>query len=73
MLFGLHKDGHDSIILTSLSQLYGFVNILYVRTLNLLLFTSCHAWSRLDTLRHEFLYIVVFYLYTVSVTLADAT
>jgi hypothetical protein len=66
-------DGHDSYTLTSLSLLYRFVNVLYVRTLFLLLNTFCHAWSRLVTLCHELLYILGFDLYTVSMTLVDAT
>jgi hypothetical protein len=66
-------DGHDSLTLSSLSLLYLFFNVVYVRTLILLMNTFCHAWSRLDTVRHEIHYIIVFDLYTVSVTLVDAT
>jgi hypothetical protein len=50
ILCGLDMDGHDSLTLTSLSLLYRFVNVLYVRTLFLLLNTFCHAWYHLFTL-----------------------
>jgi len=69
----LVMDGHASLSLTSLSLLYRFVNVLYIWTLFLLLNTFCHEWSRLVTLCHELLYILGFDLYTVSMTLVDAT
>jgi hypothetical protein len=72
MLRGLFVDGHDPLTLTSLS-LYRFDNVLYMRTVHLLLNTFSHAWSRLVTLYHELLYIHVFDLYTVSETHFDAT
>jgi len=62
----LVMDGHASLSLTSLSLLYRFVNVLYLRTLFLLLNTFCHGLSRI-------LYIVGFDLYTVSMTLVYAT
>jgi hypothetical protein len=65
-------DCHDPLNLTSLS-LYLFVNVLYVRTLFLLQNTFCHAWSRLVRFCRELHYILVYDLYTVSVTLFDAT
>jgi hypothetical protein len=73
MLCGFYMDDHDSITLTSLSLLYRFVDLLYVLTLILLLNTSCHVWSHLVTNCHELLYILGFDLYTVSMTLVDAT
>jgi hypothetical protein len=73
MLRGLVMDGHASLTLTSLSLLYRFVNVLYIWTLFLLLNSFCHAWSRLVTVCHELLYIISFDLYTVSMTLVDAT
>jgi len=73
MLRGLVMDDHASLSLTSLSLLNRFVNILYIWTLFLLLFTFCHAWTRLVTLSHELFYKFGFDLYTVSVTLVDAT
>jgi hypothetical protein len=42
-------------------------------TLFLLQNTFCHAWSRLVTLCHELLYNLGFDLYTVAMTLVDAT
>jgi hypothetical protein len=66
-------DGHDPLTLTSLSLLYLFVNVVYVRNLFLLLNTFCHAWSRLVTICHELLYILGFDLYTVAMTLVYAT
>jgi hypothetical protein len=73
MLRGSVTDGHDSLSFTSLSLINLFVNVVYVRTLILLMNTFCHAWSRHDTLRLELHYIVVFDLYAVSMTLVDAT
>jgi hypothetical protein len=55
------------------------VNIISLRYFSILLdsiFTAqhvFHAWSRLVTLCHELLFILGFDLYTVSVTLVDAT
>jgi hypothetical protein len=72
-MIGLIMDGHDSLNLTSLSLLYRFDNVLYVRTLLLLLNTFCYAWLRLVPLCHELLYIHGFVLYNVSMTLVDAT
>jgi hypothetical protein len=69
----LVMDGHASLSLTSLSLLYRFVNVLYIWTLFLLLNTSCYEWSRIITLCHELLYILGFDLYSVSMTLVDAT
>jgi hypothetical protein len=66
-------DGHASLTLISLSLLYRFANVLYIWTLLLLLNTYCYAWSLLVTLCHELLYILGFELYTVSMTLVDAT
>jgi hypothetical protein len=65
-------DGHETYTFTSMSLLYRFVKVLYLRTLFILLNTFCHAWSRLVTLCHELLYILGFDLYTVSVILVDA-
>jgi hypothetical protein len=65
-------NGHDPLTMTSLS-LYLFVNVLYMRTLILLLNTFWHAWSRVVTLCHELHYILGFDLYTVSMTPFDAT
>jgi hypothetical protein len=65
-------DGHDPLTLTSLS-LYRFVNVLYLRSLFLLLSTFCQASSRLVRLCHELLYILGFDLYTVCIILVDAT
>jgi hypothetical protein len=53
MLRGLFMDGHDSYSLTSLSLLYRFVNVFYVRTL---FFSAEHVLSRMVsfiTLCHE--------------------
>jgi hypothetical protein len=72
-MLGFFMDGHASITLTSLSLLYCFVIVLYLWNLFLLLNTSCNAWSRLVTLCHELHYILGFDLYTVSMTLIDAT
>jgi hypothetical protein len=66
-------DGHDSLTFTSLSLLYRYENVLFMRTLFLLLNTFCHAWFRQVTLCHELHYILFFDLYTVSMTLVDAT
>jgi hypothetical protein len=66
-------DGHDSLTLTSLPLLYPYVNVLYMPTLFLLLKAFCHALSRLIALCHELLYILGLDLYTVSMTLVDAT
>jgi hypothetical protein len=66
-------DGHDSLTLTFLSLRYLFVNVLYVRTLFLLLHTFCQAWPRLVMHSHELLYILGFELYTVCMTLDEAT
>jgi hypothetical protein len=73
MLRGLFMDVHASLTLTSLSLIYRFDNVLYIWTLFLLFKPFCHAWSRLVTLCHELLYIPGFDLYTVSMTLVDAT
>jgi hypothetical protein len=72
-MLGLIMDGHDSLTVTSLSLLLRYVNDLYMWTLFLLLNTFCYSWSRIVTLCHELLYILGFDLYTVSVTLVDAT
>jgi len=66
-------DGHASLSLTPLSLFYRLVNVLYIWTLFLLLNTFCHACSRLVTLCQELLYILGFDLYTVCMTLVDAT
>jgi hypothetical protein len=71
-LLTMVMDDQDSINVTSQSLLYRLVNVLYERTLILLLNAFCHAWSHLDTYCHELLYIIGFDLYTVSMTL-DAT
>jgi hypothetical protein len=68
LLRGLFMDGHDSLTLTSLSLIYRYDNILYMRSLFLLLNMFYRAWSRLVTFCHELLYILGFDLYTVSVT-----
>jgi hypothetical protein len=49
MLRQMFMDGHDSYTLTSLSLLYLFVNILYVRTL---VFTAEHVLSRMVSPSH---------------------
>jgi hypothetical protein len=49
MLRGLFMDGHDSYTLTSLSLLYRFVNVLYVRNL---FFTAEHDLSRMVSRSH---------------------
>jgi hypothetical protein len=56
-------DGHDSLTLTSLSLSYHFVNVVYVRSLFLLLNTFWHTWPLLVRLCHELLYILGFDLY----------
>jgi hypothetical protein len=66
-------EGHDSLTLTSLSLLYRYDNVLYMRSLFLLLNTFCHAWSRLVTLCQQLLFTLGSDLYTVSMTLVDAT
>jgi hypothetical protein len=73
MLCGLFLEGHDSLSLTSLSLLYRYDNVFYMRSLFLLLNTIYHAWSRLVKLCHELLYILGFDLYTVSMALVDTT
>jgi hypothetical protein len=73
MLRGLVIDCHASLTLTSLSLLYRLVNVLYMWTLFLLLNTFFHAWSRLVRLFRDIIYILGFDLYTVSMTLVDAT
>jgi hypothetical protein len=70
---GLIMDDHGSLNLTSLSLIYRFDNILYVRTVFLQLNTFCYARLRLIPLCHELLYIHGFVLYNVSLTLVDAT
>jgi hypothetical protein len=69
MLRGLVMDGHNSLHLTSLSLLYRFVIILYIWSLFLLLNTFCHEWTHLVTLCNEFLCIISFDLYNVSMTI----
>jgi hypothetical protein len=66
-------DSHDSLTLTSLSLLYRFVNVLYIWSQFLLLNTICHIWSRLVTLCHELPYILGFDMFSLSMTLDDAT
>jgi predicted tellurium resistance membrane protein TerC len=66
-------DGHDSLTLTSLSLLYRYVNVLYMRTLFLVLQRFCHAWSRLITICHKLIYIIGYDLYTVSMSLVNVT
>jgi hypothetical protein len=66
-------DGHNTLRLTSLSLLYRFVNLLYIRTLFLLLKTFWHEWSRLVTPWNDLLYIINFDLYTVSMTVFEST
>jgi hypothetical protein len=66
-------DDHNSLSVTSLSVLYLFVHVLYIKTLYLLLNTFWQEWSRLVTLCNELLYIISFDLYTLSVTLREAT
>jgi hypothetical protein len=73
MLRGLVIDGHAPLTLTSLSLLYHFVNVLYMWNLYLLQNTFCHALSHLVMLCHELLYILGFDLYTVCMTLVNAT
>jgi hypothetical protein len=73
MLRGFAMDGHNSLSLTSLSLLYRFVNVLYIWTLYLLLNTFWQERSRLVRLCNELLYIISFDLYTLSMTLLDAT
>jgi hypothetical protein len=58
-------DGHDSLTLTSVSLLFLYDNVLYMRSLFLLLNTFYSAWSRLVTFCHELLYILGFFLNTV--------
>jgi hypothetical protein len=73
MLRGFVIDDHASITLTSLSLFHRFVYVLYIRTLFLLLNASCCACLRQVTLLYELLYILGFEMYTVSMTLVDAT
>jgi hypothetical protein len=73
MMLGLFTDDHTSLTLTSLSLLYRFANVLNIWTLFLLLYTFCHELTRLLTLCHELINILGFDLYTVSMTLVDAT
>jgi hypothetical protein len=72
-ILGFFMDGYTSLTLTSLSLFYSLVNVLYIWTLFLLLNAFCHACSRLVALCQELLYILGFDLYTVSMTLVDAT
>jgi hypothetical protein len=72
-MLGLVMDVHTWLTLTTLSLLHRLVNVLYIWTLFLLLNTFCHAYSRLVTLCHELLYILGFDLYTLCMTLVDAT
>jgi hypothetical protein len=69
----LFVDDYNSLSLTSLSLLYRYVNALYIWTLFSLPTRFCHYMSRLVTLCNEILYIICFDLYTVSMTLYDAT
>jgi hypothetical protein len=69
LVYGMSR----SLTLTSKLLLYRFVNVLYIWTLFLLLNTYCHVCSRLVTLCHELLYILGFDLYTVPMTIVDAT
>jgi hypothetical protein len=73
MLRGLVMDGHNSYSLTSLSLQYRFANVLTIWTLFLLLNTFCHEWPRLLALCNELLCLISFDLYTVPMTLFDAT
>jgi hypothetical protein len=76
MVRGLVMDCHDSLTLTSLSLLYRFVDVLYIWTLYLQLntfITHGYAWLRLVTLCHELHYFPGFDLYSVTMTLVDAT
>jgi hypothetical protein len=73
MMRGLVIDRHTSLSFTSLSLLYRFVNVLYIKSLYLLLNTFCCAWLRLVPLSYELLYILGFDMYTDSMTLVDAT
>jgi hypothetical protein len=73
ILSGMVMDDHASLTLLSKSLQYRTVNVLYVRTLFLLLNTFCYACSRVVTLYHELLYSPGFDLYIVSKTLFDAS
>jgi hypothetical protein len=66
-------DDHDTLNLSSLLLLYRFVNVLYIWSQFLLLNTFCHVWPRLVTLCHELLSILGFDMFSVSMTLDDAT
>jgi hypothetical protein len=69
----LVTDGHDTLTLTSLTLLYRYDTVLYMRSQFLMLNTFCHAWSRLVMLCFELHYIVGFDLYPDSMTLVVAT
>jgi hypothetical protein len=73
MLRRFTVDVHNLLSLTSLSLLYCFVNVLYIWTLYLLVNTFWQEWSRIVTLCNELLHIISFELYTLSMTLLDAT
>jgi hypothetical protein len=66
-------DDQNSLSLTSLSPLYRFVNVLYNWTIFLLMNTFLKEWLRLVTLCDELHYIISFDLYTLSMTVIDAT
>jgi hypothetical protein len=68
----LFMDGRDWLTLASRSLLYRYVNVLYMRTVFLVLQIFCHAWSPVVTLSHELIYILGYDMYTVSVTLVNA-
>jgi hypothetical protein len=73
MLRVLVMDRHNSLSLTSLSLLYRFANVLHIWTLFILLNTFWFEWTGIVTLCNELLYITSFDLYTLSMTLFDAT
>jgi hypothetical protein len=72
-MLGLFTDVQTKFTLNSLKILYVLVNVLYIWPLFLLLNMFFHACSRLVTLCQELLYILGFDLYTVCMTLVDAT
>jgi hypothetical protein len=73
MLRRLIMAGHNYLSLTSLSLQYRFANVHHIWTLILLLNTFWHEVSGLVTLCSELLYITSFDLYTVHLSLFDAT
>jgi hypothetical protein len=69
----LFMDSHNSLSLTTLSLLYRFAKVLNIWNLFILMNTFWLEWSGIVKLCNELLYITSFDLYTLSMTLFDAT